>query len=256
MPRWRRWTRPRAPGPVRRAVVQGRRRGDHARPRGARRMFDRGTIRHTYPFNWRDGRPLMNVAKKSWYIRTSLSRTGCSRQRPHRLAPGPHPHRPLRQVAREQRRLGALARALLGRADAGLARRGRRDDRRRQRRRALRARGRDLSGLDLHRPAVDEITFERGGKTFRRVPYTVDVWFESGAMPYAQWHYRGEDSPPGAAEALAATSPPTTSARRSTRPAAGSTACTRSPPCSPTRRRRRARGPAAPPRGRPARSRT
>jgi isoleucyl-tRNA synthetase len=63
--------------------------------------------------------------------------------------------------------------------------------------------GRDLTGLDPHRPAVDELTFERDGKLFRRVPYTVDVWFESGAMPYAQWHYRGEASPPGAAEALA-----------------------------------------------------
>ncbi|HEV2761929.1 MAG TPA: DUF5915 domain-containing protein, partial [Pyrinomonadaceae bacterium] len=36
---------------------------------------------------------------------------------------------------------------------------------------------------------VDDITFEREGRTYRRVPYTVDVWFESGAMPYAQWHY-------------------------------------------------------------------
>jgi isoleucyl-tRNA synthetase len=54
--------------------------------------------------------------------------------------------------------------------------------------------GRDLSGLDLHRPYVDDVTFVRGGRTFRRVPYTVDVWFESGAMPYAQWHYQGDAS--------------------------------------------------------------
>ena len=53
--------------------------------------------------------------------------------------------------------------------------------------------GRDLSELDLHRPYVDEITFERDGKTYRRVPYTIDVWFESGAMPYAQWHYPFEN---------------------------------------------------------------
>ena len=53
--------------------------------------------------------------------------------------------------------------------------------------------GRDLSELDLHRPYIDEITFERNGKLFRRVPYTVDVWFESGAMPYAQWHYPFEN---------------------------------------------------------------
>ncbi|MEJ2289104.1 MAG: class I tRNA ligase family protein, partial [Deinococcales bacterium] len=34
--------------------------------------WHRDVIRHAYPFNWRDGTPLMNVAKRSWYIRTSL----------------------------------------------------------------------------------------------------------------------------------------------------------------------------------------
>ncbi|MCV4684301.1 class I tRNA ligase family protein, partial [Escherichia coli] len=48
--------------------------------------------------------------------------------------------------------------------------------------------GRDLSDLDLHRPYVDDISFVRNGKTFRRVPEVLDVWFDSGAMPYAQWH--------------------------------------------------------------------
>ncbi|NPA31459.1 MAG: isoleucine--tRNA ligase [Chloroflexi bacterium] len=52
--------------------------------------------------------------------------------------------------------------------------------------------GRDLSDLDLHRPYVDEVTYEcsvcRQG-TMRRVPEVIDVWFDSGAMPVAQWHY-------------------------------------------------------------------
>src|SRR5690606_24081068 len=34
-------------------------------------MYRVTTITHTYPFNWRDGKPLMNVAKKSWYVRTT-----------------------------------------------------------------------------------------------------------------------------------------------------------------------------------------
>ena len=45
--------------------------------------------------------------------------------------------------------------------------------------------------LDLHRPYVDEITFacrECGGK-MQRVPEVIDCWFDSGAMPLAQWHY-------------------------------------------------------------------
>ena len=49
--------------------------------------------------------------------------------------------------------------------------------------------GQDFSELELHRPYVDDITFQKNGKLFKRLPYTVDVWFESGAMPYAQWHY-------------------------------------------------------------------
>ena len=51
--------------------------------------------------------------------------------------------------------------------------------------------GRDLSDLDLHRPYVDEITFPNpnGGGLMRRVPEVIDVWFDSGAMPVAQWGY-------------------------------------------------------------------
>ncbi|MEM8560543.1 MAG: class I tRNA ligase family protein, partial [Bacteroidota bacterium] len=44
--------------------------------------------------------------------------------------------------------------------------------------------------VDLHRPFVDAITWPDGqGGTMRRVPDLLDVWFDSGAMPYAQWHY-------------------------------------------------------------------
>ena len=45
--------------------------------------------------------------------------------------------------------------------------------------------------LDLHRPYVDEIHFEceECGKTMTRVPDVMDVWFDSGAMPFAQNHY-------------------------------------------------------------------
>ena len=41
---------------------------------------------------------------------------------------------------------------------------------------------------DLHRPYIDDVTFERDGKTFRRVPDLIDVWWDSGCMPFAQWH--------------------------------------------------------------------
>ncbi|MAS34637.1 MAG: isoleucine--tRNA ligase [Anaerolineaceae bacterium] len=52
--------------------------------------------------------------------------------------------------------------------------------------------GRDLSDLELHRPYVDDITFPNPsgkGGTMRRTPEVIDVWFDSGAMPMAQWGY-------------------------------------------------------------------
>jgi isoleucyl-tRNA synthetase len=48
--------------------------------------------------------------------------------------------------------------------------------------------------LDLHKPFVDEIILSsKSGKPMKRVSDLVDVWFDSGAMPYAQWHYPFEN---------------------------------------------------------------
>ena len=48
--------------------------------------------------------------------------------------------------------------------------------------------------LDLHKPYVDEITLvSPTGKPMQRVPDLIDVWFDSGAMPYAQWHFPFEN---------------------------------------------------------------
>ncbi len=42
--------------------------------------------------------------------------------------------------------------------------------------------------LDLHKPYVDEIVLvSPSGKPMKRVPDLIDVWFDSGAMPFAQW---------------------------------------------------------------------
>ncbi len=55
--------------------------------------------------------------------------------------------------------------------------------------------GKDLTGLDLHRPYVDEVEYAcpECGKTMHRVPELIDVWFDSGSMPVAQWHYPFEN---------------------------------------------------------------
>ncbi len=48
--------------------------------------------------------------------------------------------------------------------------------------------------LDLHKPFVDNITLvSKTGMPMNRVPDLVDVWFDSGAMPYAQWHFPFEN---------------------------------------------------------------
>jgi isoleucyl-tRNA synthetase len=43
--------------------------------------------------------------------------------------------------------------------------------------------------LDLHRPYIDDIVLEKDGKEFHRVKEVMDVWFDSGSMPFAQDHY-------------------------------------------------------------------
>ncbi|MEJ2202772.1 MAG: isoleucine--tRNA ligase [Gemmatimonadota bacterium] len=50
-------------------------------------------------------------------------------------------------------------------------------------------------GFDPHRPFIDEVTWDchQCGGTMRRSPEVIDVWFDSGAMPYAQWHYPFEN---------------------------------------------------------------
>ena len=48
--------------------------------------------------------------------------------------------------------------------------------------------------LDLHKPYVDDIILvSESGQPMRRVPDLVDVWFDSGAMPFAQWHFPFEN---------------------------------------------------------------
>lgn len=48
--------------------------------------------------------------------------------------------------------------------------------------------------LDLHRPFVDEVYLvSESGQIMRREADLIDVWFDSGAMPYAQWHYPFEN---------------------------------------------------------------
>ncbi|HZJ10746.1 MAG TPA: isoleucine--tRNA ligase [Trueperaceae bacterium] len=172
-------------------------------------MYRATTISHTYPFNWRDDTPLMSVAKRSWYIRTTAVKDLLLANND---AIGWHP---------DHIRTGRFGKWLENNVDWALSRerywgatlpiwRGVESGKQLcvgTVKELEQLTGRDLSQLDLHRPYVDEITFELGGETYRREPYTVDVWFESGAMPYAQWHYLGADSPAAVVDRLMANFP-------------------------------------------------
>jgi isoleucyl-tRNA synthetase len=66
--------------------------------------------------------------------------------------------------------------------------------------------GQELSNLDPHRPFVDDIKFPCAtcGQTMTRVPEVIDCWYDSGAMPFAQWGYPHK---PGSVEKFQAAYP-------------------------------------------------
>ena len=56
----------------------------------------------------------------------------------------------------------------------------------------------DYTKFDLHRPYIDGVVLvSSSGKKMMREPDLIDVWFDSGAMPYAQYHYMGEKTEDG-----------------------------------------------------------
>jgi isoleucyl-tRNA synthetase len=73
--------------------------------------------------------------------------------------------------------------------------------------------------IDLHRPFVDEIFLvSPSGEKMVREPDLIDVWFDSGAMPYAQWHYPFESLPPTPSQGGGENAPKYQTARNSAYP--------------------------------------
>ena len=155
------------------------------------------TYNHTYPFCWRCDTPLLYYARPTWFIRTSQlkdklvdlnqkinwypghiknGRFGNWLENNIDWALGRERYwgTPLPvwecESCHSQHCIGSIAEL------SDLA-------------------GKDLSELDPHRPHVDRVTFKCAdcGGTMQRVPELIDVWFDSGSMPVAQWHYPFEN---------------------------------------------------------------
>ncbi len=134
-------------GAVRRPLGEGGGRGHRRGPAGARAAAARGDLPARLPalLALRDAAPLLRQALLV-HRHLEAARPPAGGQRDRRLAPGAHQARALRPLAGEQRRLGDLARALLGHAAAGLALRERPRGVHGLVRRAGRALGRDARG--------------------------------------------------------------------------------------------------------------
>jgi isoleucyl-tRNA synthetase len=157
------------------------------------RLLRAETYEHAYPHCWRCETPLLYYAKSSWYIRTTDVR---DRMLAENEGIDWHP---------EHIKHGRFGKWLEGNVDWALSRErywgtplpiwecgsagceerfcaGSIDE--------LRERGGEVPD-DLHRPYIDEVVLrcEACGGEMRRVEEVIDAWYDSGSMPFAQFHY-------------------------------------------------------------------
>ncbi|MCA1657167.1 MAG: class I tRNA ligase family protein, partial [Actinobacteria bacterium] len=148
---------------------------------------------HAYPHCWRCETPLLYYAKSSWYVKTT---DVAERMLAENSEIGWHP---------EHIRTGRFGKWLEGNQDWALSRErywgtplpiwecsadGCEERFCAGSTAELRERGGDVPD-DLHRPYIDavELPCPKCGGTLRRVGETIDAWFDSGSMPFAQYHY-------------------------------------------------------------------
>ena len=160
-------------------------------------MFRSEDYVHTYPFCWRCHTPLLYYARESWYIRTSAKKDDLvSLNKTIHWVP-------------DHIQNGRFGNWLENNIDWSLSRERywgtplpvwECDDCKHREcagsvKELSEKAGRDLTDLDLHRPHVDNVHWKcaQCGGQMSRVKDLIDVWFDSGSMPYAQWHYPFEN---------------------------------------------------------------
>lgn len=159
-------------------------------------LFREETLEHNYPHGWRTGDPLIFYAKEAWYIRTSNLRermvqlNQTIRWVPETIRDGRFGHWLEQNVdwALSRERFWGTPLPIWTDGEGHYHCVGSRKE-------LEQLSGCTLKGVDLHRPSIDAITFPdpESGVEMRRVPEVIDCWFDSGAMPYAQWHYPFEN---------------------------------------------------------------
>ena len=184
--------------------------GDIIRDLDARGLLfrDASPYRHAYPFCWRCGTPLLYYAKTSWHIRTTARKDEMvAGNRAINWVPGHIKEGRFGEwlrnnvdwsVSRERywgtpipiwRCVERPEDVFVAGSAADLAERATDETR------PL------LDGLDLHRPFVDRVELRCDcGCVMRRVPEVADAWYDSGAMPFAQWNYPVAVKGPGGEE--------------------------------------------------------
>jgi isoleucyl-tRNA synthetase len=155
------------------------------------RLFRAGQYTHSYPHCWRCGTPLIYYAKTSWYARTSdvkdqlLAANETIDWHPEHIKHGRFGNWLENNVDWALSRERYWGTPLpIWRCDADPAH--------------MRCIGsldeiRELGGeppADVHRPYIDEVVLRCPdcGSDMHRVPDLIDVWWDSGCMPFAQWH--------------------------------------------------------------------
>jgi isoleucyl-tRNA synthetase len=161
-------------------------------------LFRAGRHVHSYPHCWRCESPLLYVARQSWFAATStlkeemLANNAATNWYPPEVGEGRMGEWLRGNVdwaLSRDRYWGTPLPAWVCASDAShidwigsLA--------------ELREKAGGLpDGFDPHRPFIDELTWdcpECGGE-MRRTPEVIDAWFDSGSMPWAQWHYPFEN---------------------------------------------------------------
>ncbi|MFO7525882.1 MAG: isoleucine--tRNA ligase [Ignavibacteriaceae bacterium] len=168
------------------------------------KLYKKETIVHSYPFSWRHmDVPVIYYARESWFIRTTqiakrmveLNKT--INWQPPEVGAGRFGNwlDENKDWALSRDRFWATPLPIWVSDDGDMFAVGSIDELKQG---FIEENGKrtPLSGLteiDLHKPFVDKVIFEKKGKIFRRTPELIDAWFDSGAMPFAQYHYPFEN---------------------------------------------------------------